>query len=128
MADNKYTKQTRSDMKAINVYKPEYEPTIALLGQMYLDRDRALKEFKKEGSRYTIEKPTANGPVTVKNPLYAVIQELNSSIVQTNRELGLTPKGLKALRARDTVEQPTSLLVSLLVGDDDDPVEPEAVS
>lgn len=116
----KYVDQTRADMKSLNVYKPEYEPTIDLLGQICADRDKALKQFKDEGSQYTVEKPTREGVVMVKNPLFVLIQDLNSSIVQTRRELGLTPKGLKALKAKEADTKPTSALISLLAGEDDD--------
>ena len=111
----RYIEQITSDMKSLNVYKSEYDSTINLLAQMYVDRDKAVRDFKKEGGHYTVEKFTANGKVTVKNPLYAVIQELTNSIVQTNRELGLTPKGLKAIRKKEEAPQRESLLAKVLM-------------
>ena len=111
----KYIEQIKSDMESLDVYKSEYDGTIDLLADMYIDRDKATREFKKAGSQYTVEKPTRDGVVMVKNPLYNIIQELNSAIVQTNRELGLTPKGLKAIRKKEEVPRRESLLAKVLM-------------
>ena len=111
----KYIEQIKTDMMSLNLYKQEYDATIDLLAQMYIDRDKALKAFDQEGCHYTIEKQTKNGFVKVKNPLFAIVQELNNSIVATNRELGLTPKGLKAIRKKEEAPQRESLLARVLM-------------
>lgn len=106
-----YIDDIREKMRSLNVYKPEFEKTIVLLSEKYIDVEKARREFRKSGGHYTVPVVDKNGNVTYqKNVQYRAIEDMESAILQTQRELGLTPKGLKALQAKTLEVKATSKL------------------
>ena len=84
--------------KAIGTMKPAFEAVICTLADILEQRDATYEQFIKEGAQITIEKVSDRGAVNpTKNPLYVIWNELNAQALLYWRDLGLTPKGLKAI-------------------------------
>ena len=91
-----YEKKIIADMKEVGTYKPEFNKTIETLALIYEDIDTARAQFEKSGGNMIIAHTNKSGATNlVKNPFYLIIENLQANILQYNRELGLTPKGLK---------------------------------
>ena len=54
-----YKTRTRKAMKALGVYKEEFEPTITIYAQLQEERDTLQAEYKEGG--YQFEVATASG-------------------------------------------------------------------
>jgi len=91
----KIINQTRDDMKALGVYKPEFEPIIEvysqlreqynILTQRFIDSDYDFKEYTNTGTK--------------KAPIVTTLEALRKDILAYAAQLGLTPQGL--LKADD---------------------------
>lgn len=94
-----YRRKIISDMKAIGTYRPEFEKTINNLAKIYVDMDTAREQFEKSGGSLVVKHTNKSGATNwVKNPFYLVIEGLQNNILQYNRELGLTPAGLRKIK------------------------------
>lgn len=83
-------------MKEVGTYKPEFNKTIETLALIYEDLDNARTQFQESGGHLIVKHTNKTGATNfVKNPFYLIIENLQANILQYNRELGLTPKGLK---------------------------------
>lgn len=85
----------RDAMKALGVYKPEFEPIIQIYCQLREQYDELTKEFKD--SNYDYSELTNTG--TKKAPIVTTLETLRKDILSYAGQLGLTPQGL--LRAND---------------------------
>ena len=84
--------------KAVGTMKPAFKAMISTLADILEQRDATYQQFVREGSRLVIERVSDRGAVnSAKNPLYVIWAELNSQALTYWINLGLTPKGLKAL-------------------------------
>lgn len=94
-----YKKKIIRDMKAVETYRSEFKTTIESLAKIYENLDTARAQFEESGSEFLIEHINKNGQTNyIKNPLYAIIEQMNDQILAYSRELGLTPRGLKQLK------------------------------
>ena len=84
--------------EAVGTMKPAFKSVISTLASILEQRDAAYAQFVKEGSQMIIERVSDRGAVnSAKNPLYVIWTELNSQALTYWINLGLTPKGLKAI-------------------------------
>ena len=82
----------------IGTYKPAFDAVIADLAAILEQRDAAMKQFRDEGRQLMVRKISDRGAEnTVQNPLITLWDKLNASALAYWRDLGLTPKGLKAI-------------------------------
>ena len=118
MKADTYKKKIIADMKEVGTYKPEFNKIVETLANMYVDLDTARAQFEKSGGNMIVKHTNKSGATNlVKNPFYVIIENLESSILQYNRELGLTPKGLKNINEKEmTTKKKKSKLVSALEG------------
>lgn len=97
-----YEKKIIADMKEVGTYKPEFNKTIETLAKIYEDIDTARAQFERSGGNMIIIHKNKSGAENlVKNPFYLIIENLQANILQYNRELGLTPKGLKNINEKE---------------------------
>lgn len=88
----------RDSMEQVGTYKGAFEPTMDTLADILEQRDSAYATFVAEGSQLIITKTSDRGQQNAaKNPLYVQWTELNTQALAYWRDLGLTPKGLKAI-------------------------------
>ena len=91
--------ELREATESIGTYKPEFDAVIETLADILARRDTALHFFYDEqGGKVVIEHTNKFGATnTDRNPTCRVIDDLNGQALTYWRELGLTPKGLRAI-------------------------------
>lgn len=105
MKASTYKKKIVQDMKNIGTYKPEFEKVIDNLANIYEDMDTAREQFVRSGGSIVVKHTNKNGSTNlVKNPFFLAIEGLQDKIIVYNRELGLTPAGLKRIKG-ETAEK-----------------------
>lgn len=96
----KYITKIKKYMKSLNTYKVEFSKAIETLAQLCVDMDSARLQFEEDGAGFCRKHTNKNGSTNVvKNPYYQIIENLQTSIIFTCRELGLTPAGLKKINS-----------------------------
>lgn len=84
--------------KDSGTYKPQFIAVIDTLANMLEKRDGAQELFESTGSKYVIPHTNKNGSTNLEqNPILRVVNDLNRDTLTYWRDLGLTPKGLKAI-------------------------------
>ena len=117
MDEKDYKKKIISDMKAIGTYRPEFMKTIDNLAKIYVDMDTAREQFIKSGGSLVVKHTNKSGATNwAKNPFYLVIEGLQNNILQYNRELGLTPAGLRKIKGDVPTDKdkPQGLMAALI--------------
>ena len=85
--------EARVVMKALGIYKPEFEPMIRAYGQLREQYDILTQRFEDSG--YDFEVETNAG--TKKAPIVTTLESLRKDVLAYAVQLGLTPAGLKKL-------------------------------
>lgn len=103
-------------MKSIGTYKVEFDKVIDNLAKMYEDMDTVREQFEKSGGNIVVKHTNKSGATNwVKNPFFLVIEGLQDRILMYNRELGLTPAGIKKIKGDLAAEtKPTGLAAVLM--------------
>nr|DAI11034.1 MAG TPA: terminase small subunit [Caudoviricetes sp.] len=116
MRTKTYRKRIKDCMVALGTYKKEFDKTIEDLAKLYEDLDAAREEFEKSGKRYVLEHTNKAGQTNlVKNPLYLTIEGMQGRILVHNKELGLTPAGLKKIKGDEADGETRSGLMEALM-------------
>lgn len=79
----------------LGIYHPSFEPEIHTLAMMEREHQRTLKRWKA-------------AEATEDSELYPVIVQQRRDILAHRDALGLTPKGLRRLKAASLVPEPTT--------------------
>lgn len=84
--------------KASGTYKPQFVAAIDTLADILSKRDGAQELFESTGCKYVIPHTNKNGSTNLEqSPIIRLINDLNRDALTYWRDLGLTPKGLKAI-------------------------------
>lgn len=87
MALEQCKKEIIKNMQSLNTYKPEFKRTIEILAGLYVDIDKAQKQFQKNGGEITIKYTNTFGATnSVKNPYYLTTEGLRDDILNYSRE------------------------------------------
>lgn len=117
MKASTYKKKIKENMEKLGTYRAQFDKTIEILAQTCEDRDLAREEFEASGGGFVVTHINKNGSSNlVKNPHIALIDKLDEKILQYNRELGLTPAGLKKLNEKLLKVQKSSGLEDVMKG------------
>lgn len=92
-------KKTIESMKALGVYKPEYDPVIEVYSELCEQYQRLTKQFKESG--YQHYEYTAQGG-TKKASVVATLESLRKDMLAYSDRLCLNPKALENV----TLDQP----------------------
>lgn len=112
MTATRWKKLIKEQTIAVGTYQPAFDSVIADLAAILQERDAAYKQFRQEGKQLMITKVSDRGAKNVvQNPLITLWDKLNATALAYWRDLGLTPKGLKAIG--ETVTQSESGLKEL---------------
>lgn len=85
-------------MTEAGTYKPCFDYAIDTLAGILENRDYAQQSYESSGRQPVIVHTNKSGNANiVKNPALVVLDNLNASALVYWKELGLTPKGLKAI-------------------------------
>lgn len=91
----------KADMEAVGTYSPIFDKAIHELAKQERELARAEKAWKAAGGKMVAELVNKTGATyTAKDPNYAVVDQLRKDILAQRAQLGLTPKSLKAMKAK----------------------------
>jgi hypothetical protein len=115
MTEKVWKNRIKKDCVALGTYKPEFETVIDSLSRIMAQRDATFEQFVKEGSQILVIKTFDRGAQNpIKNPLLGVWKEFNDQAIVYLRELGLSPKGYKAITDEAMKNQKTDALAQAL--------------
>ena len=102
-------------IKLLSAYLDQKKPLL-LLGTHFRDEDAPfVREFAEKGGQIVIEYTNKNGATNlIKNPLWVALNDINSDLLLYERELGLTPAGLKKLNDAAMKQAPKNALSAAL--------------
>lgn len=91
----------KADMEAVGTYSPIFDKTIKSLAKQERELAKAEKVWRDNGGKMVAELVNKTGATyTAKDPHYAVVDQLRKDILAQRAQLGLTPKSLKAMKAK----------------------------
>lgn len=110
----KAVKETAEKMRALGVYKPEFDDAIERYVQICEDYERIRKRWIELGSQVVTVVEKGDGQtVERKSVIYQGVTDLRKEIRAAELELGLNPKGLKAIQAKGLETKRVSVLDQL---------------
>lgn len=96
-------------------YRPCFDAVIATLADILEKRDDAQELFIESGGNTIVMQTNKGGnDYIAKNPALVIVDDLNKTALSYWRDLGLTPKGLKAIDDKAMKPQKTDALTEVL--------------
>ena len=84
--------------KEAGTYRECFNDMITVLAETLETRDKVKKYYDESGALPVVQHTNKGGNTNIiKNPILAMYDDLNNTALVYWRELGLTPKGLKAI-------------------------------
>ena len=115
MTKDEWKKLIKRQCKKVGTYQKYFDSVIETLAKVLEDRDKADEQFAASGSAPTVLHTNKGGQTNiVKNPILVIRTELNTQAIVLWKELGLTPKGLRALTAEVVQKENDASLEKLL--------------
>lgn len=94
----KYRIDIEDKMRALSIYRPEFEHAVNVLARTLYDYDQMQSDFRASGGKLLVEYTNKAGATNaVKNPAYLAVETLRQDILAYSKELGLTPAALKKI-------------------------------
>lgn len=101
MNKSNWKKKIKQACKDAGTYRPYFDTVIETLAAILENRDIAVEQFEDSGGNAVVKHTNKGGNTNiVKNPALVVVDDLNRTALTYWRELGLTPKGLKAINEK----------------------------
>jgi len=123
MESKKWKSLIMRNCKSVGTMQPAFKSVIETLADILEQRDKVWEQFVSEGAQVIIERVSDRGAVnSAKNPLFVTWMDLNTQALSYWRDLGLTPKGLKAindLMVKDAKKDPLVEALRKISGDGD---------
>ncbi|MBT2728387.1 P27 family phage terminase small subunit [Bacillus sp. ISL-75] len=94
---NKFEMKTKENLQALGIYQPEFDVTISIYSSLVEQYQALEKEFKK--SKFTVVEKTGYSENQKKHPIVVSLESLRKDILAYSNALGLTPAGLKKIKA-----------------------------
>lgn len=115
MEAKKWISKIKRDTKRAGTYKPYFDEVIKTLAMILEERDQAREAFEENGGQVIIEHTNKAGATNhEQNPALRLLNDLNRDALTYWRDLGLTPKGLKAINEQALQEQKADALTVAL--------------
>lgn len=115
MTQKQYEADIIKKLKALGIYKPEFQHAIEGLARALEDQEKTLALFDKSGGQIMIKHTNKAGATNaVKNPFYLALETLRQDVLAYLRELGLTPSALKRINESSMKQRKESSLSSAL--------------
>lgn len=120
--ETKYQKQvkkifskTKSSMKKAGTYIPEFDVSIQRYADLRLQYDLLQEQWYQGGCEITEEYTNKSGATNRrKTALYLAMETLRKELLEMETTFGLTPKGLKQIRAKGLEGRKDSVLGAAL--------------
>lgn len=85
-------------MKALGVYKPQYDALIGRTARLYVKLDELEREYAESGAARFVEYTNKAGATNlIASPHVKAIEDAYAELLVHERELGLTPAAMKKL-------------------------------
>lgn len=98
MKKDTWKRRIKKAMSEAGTYKPYFDYAIDTLAGILENRDCAQQAYENSGRQPVIIHVNKGGNSNiVKNPALVVVENMNAQALVYWKELGLTPKGLKAI-------------------------------
>lgn len=115
MKKKTWIKNIKESCRAAGTYKPYFDDVIESLATILETRDAVLSQYIEDGAEPVIMYTNKGGGVNpTKNPYLVLFDEYNKTALTYWRDLGLTPKGLKAIDESALKEKKTDPLAEVL--------------
>ena len=93
-----FREKIRAACRGVGTYREEFEGMIHRLAELYVRREATKDEFRKSGGKAIIKQVNKGGnSYWAKNPLLAEIDFIDKTILDMERELGLTPQAIRKI-------------------------------
>lgn len=120
MLAKQWKSKIRKACSDAGTYRKYFDAPIAALADILEQRDHVMEEYVASGSVPVVTHTNKAGASNVsKNPLLMLWDELNKTALAYWRDLGLTPKGLKAIDEQAMKPQKVSGLVEVFASLED---------
>lgn len=85
----------------VGTYRDSFDPIITSLAEILESRDQVRKYYNDSGAEPIVMRTNKGGHTNMeKNPILVIYDDLSQTAMSYWKELGLTPKGLKAIDER----------------------------
>ncbi len=112
---NRIFKETVLYMQEIGTYKKEFDVTIHRYAEMRFQYDLLYQKWFEEGCKVTETFKNKSGNENIrKTAEYLAIETLQKNLLTIETTLGLTPKGLKAIKSNGLESAKQSRLAQVL--------------
>lgn len=96
----KILSKTKSNMKRVKTYKAEFDTSVQRYAEMRWQYEILMRQWYEEGCKITEEYTNKSGFTNQrKTALYLSLESLRKELIDMETLFGLTPKGLKVIRA-----------------------------
>lgn len=113
-------KQTVEHMKSLGTYKIEFDAPVARYSELRVQFDVLTGQWYEKGCEITEDYTNKSGATNQrKTSLYLALEALRKELVDMENIFGLTPKGLKAIKAKGLDKAKVSALDHALRGMDE---------
>lgn len=108
--------QTIKNMQTLGTYKPEFEAPVRRYADLRVQYDTLCEKWYEEGCNITEEYTNKSGAKNQrKTALYQSMETMRKELTDMENLFGLTPKGLKAIKAKGLEVKKKSALDRLLM-------------
>ena len=115
MTKEQWYEKIVDNCKSAGTYQEHFESVIDTLSQILETRDLIHKQWVKEGKKATVIHVNKAGEAnSTKNPLLTLESDLNTQALAYWRDLGLSPAGLRKLKADVVVTKDQGSFAQLL--------------
>lgn len=104
-------RRTIADMKALGIYKPEYNRLIDIYAELVEQYWKLTEEFKRSGYKYEVSTDQGGSK---KAPIVATLEGLRKDILAYSDRLCLNPKSLETVTAETTQKSKLAQVLSEL--------------
>lgn len=109
--------QTVENMGKLGVFRDEFETTVRRYAEMRIQYEMLNDKWYQEGCKITEEYINKAGAKNIrKTALYLSLENLRKELIDMENLLGLTPKGLKAIKKKGLEQKKQSALDKMLDG------------
>lgn len=98
MKKEAWKKRIRKACIEAGTYRDYFDSVIVSLAEILETRDQVRKYYHESGAQPIVMRTNKGGHQNMeKNPILVIYEDMNKTAMAYWRELGLTPKGLKAI-------------------------------
>lgn len=117
---NKVYKKTKQDMETVGTYRPEFDASLTRYAELRVQFDILNEQWYEDGCQITEDYTNKAGATNKrKTVLYLSLETLRKELIDLENIFGLTPKGLRGIKAKGLDKGKESALDRVLSNMDD---------